>query len=225
MANYEISDRRPIADLFREIAHGPTRWCVKANIHPNTISYASIVASFGAMICFAFSSGATLPLLAGVGFCFLRLYFNMLDGMVAIAANKTSAIGEIANELPDRISDVLIFLGIGFSQLVHADAAWTVAILCLLVAYIGTLGKASGAHRDFSGPMSKPWRMVALAVGVLAFVLFGCLSGTSFGTSAALLRPYVLDATLIFIAVGCVVTTFVRLKRIVGALSSQQTRS
>ena len=213
MSSYEIADRRPIANLFRTIANAPTNWCVKANIHPNTISYASIVASFGAMICFLFSAGATLPLLLGVGFCVLRLYFNMLDGMVAIAANKASATGEIANELPDRISDVLIFLGIGFSGLVNPHAAWLVAVLSLLVAYVGTLGSAAGAHRDFSGPMSKPWRMVALAVGVVVHITAGHLN-------LAVVQRLGLNATLVFIALGCVVTILIRLKRIVAALRS-----
>lgn len=36
------------------------------------------------------------------------------------------------------------------------------AIMALLTAYIGLLGQAVGAHREFSGIMSKPWRMVAL---------------------------------------------------------------
>ena len=213
MSSYEIADRRPIANLFRTIANAPTNWCVKANIHPNTISYASIGASFGAMLCFIFSAGATLPLLLGVGFCFLRLYFNMLDGMVAIAADKASATGEIANELPDRISDVLIFLGIGFSGLVNPHGAWLVAVLSLLVAYVGTLGKASGAHRDFSGPMSKPFRMVALAIGVVIHIASGYFDWTA-------VQSYALDGTLIAIALGCVATVWIRLTRIVASLNS-----
>ena len=43
----------------------------------------------------------------------------MLDGMVAPAAGKASRRGEILNDLPDRISDVVIFVGSAQSGLCH----------------------------------------------------------------------------------------------------------
>jgi len=43
----------------------------------------------------------------------------MLDGMVAVAANKASRRGEILNDLPDRISDVIIFAGFAHSGLMN----------------------------------------------------------------------------------------------------------
>ena len=50
-------------------------------------------------------------------FCYLRLWFNMLDGLVAFAGGKASRRGEILNDLPDRVSDILIFVGVGHSGL------------------------------------------------------------------------------------------------------------
>ena len=66
-------------------------------------------------------------LLPAVGFCYLRLWLNMLDGMVALASGTASRTGEIANELPDRISDVLIFVGVGHSTLCHPLGGYWVA--------------------------------------------------------------------------------------------------
>jgi hypothetical protein len=49
----------------------------------------------------------------------------------------------------------------------------TAGYLALLTAYVGTLGQAVGARREFGGMMSKPWRMVALHIGSwLTFALF-----------------------------------------------------
>src|SRR5690606_18461996 len=106
--------------------------------------------------------------------CYLRLWLNMLDGMVALASGKASRRGEILNELPDRVSDVLIFVGVAHSGLCHPLGGYWVAIAALVVAYVGMFGQALGVQRAFSGVMSKPWRMVTLHVGAwitLALIL------------------------------------------------------
>jgi len=71
------------------------RWCVRHNIHPDVISYASIGASAIAGGCFLMAKRWPWLLLIAPGFCYLRLWCNMLDGMVALAANKASWRGEI----------------------------------------------------------------------------------------------------------------------------------
>src|SRR5687767_8230510 len=117
MTVYEPIWRRPIAESFRKTAHAAVRSCVRMGIHPNLISYSSIVASAGASLCFWQAGVAPTLLIVAVGFCYLRLWLNMLDGMVALAAGKASRTGETANELPDRISDMLIFVGVAHSNL------------------------------------------------------------------------------------------------------------
>ena len=207
------SNRRPIADVLRSTAHVMVRWCAKKGIQPNTISYFSIVAAMVAGLSFAFAKHQHFLLLNGVAFCFVRLYCNMLDGMVAIETKQCSKTGEVANELPDRVSDVMIFIGIAHSGLCQVLLGYWAAILSLVVAYLGTLGQAVGTKRDFSGPMSKPWRMVWLSCGVVGFWLLGdnCLFPYSFG---------IIDAALSAIVVGCITTFFERLYRITTALTS-----
>src|SRR5260370_28475991 len=119
MVDYQPSSRRPIAEVFRRTAHAAVRFCVRRGIHPNRVSYASVVASAGAGLCFW--QAQTLPalLILGVLLCYGRLWCNMLDGMVALASGKASPTGEIVNELPDRISDILIFVGVAHSGLCH----------------------------------------------------------------------------------------------------------
>ena len=108
-------------------------------------------------------------LLLGPAFCYLRLWYNMLDGMVALASGKAGWRGEILNDLPDRISDVLIFVGVAHSGLNAVVSGYWAAILALLTAYVGMFGQAVGVQREFSGLMSKPWRMVTLLQSPVVF--------------------------------------------------------
>ena len=210
---YEPTWRRPIADIFRRTAGAAVRFCVRYDVHPNSVSYASIVASLLAAVCFWQSSRLPVLLIPAVGFCYLRLWFNMLDGMVALASGKASRTGEIANELPDRISDVAIFVGAAHSGLCHELSGYWAAIFALLVAYVGTLGQAVGVQREFSGIMTKPWRVVALNIGAWwTLALLWTDRDIHYGPLTAL------DWTLLAIIAGCVQTIWIRLARIVRAL-------
>ena len=211
--SYQPAARRPIAAVFRRTAEGSVRACVRLGVHPDVVSYASMGAAAGAAACFWGSGSAPALLVPAVGLCYLRLWLNMLDGMVALAAGKASARGEILNEGPDRVSDVLIFAGVAHSGLCHPVSGYWAAIFALLTAYVGTLGQAVGAQRQFGGLMSKPWRMVALHAG--AWVTLALLWG---GHHAVVAGLSVLDWTSVVIVAGCVQTIAVRLARILREL-------
>ena len=194
------------------------RFCVALGVHPDVISYSSIVASALAGLCFWQSGKYWWLLVAGPVLCYLRLWLNMLDGMVALAAGKASWRGEILNDLPDRISDVLIFVGVAYSGLCAPAAGYWAAIFALLTAYVGMFGQAVGVQREFSGVMSKPWRMVTLHVG--AWITLGFLWS---GRGQIRLAPLTtLDWTCVVIITGCVQTIAIRLKRIFAALAAKQ---
>jgi phosphatidylglycerophosphate synthase len=214
MSDYRPAWRRPIAQTFRRTAQVPVQWCVRRGIHPNLVSYSSMLAAAAAGLCFWKAEAMPGLLIPAVAFCYVRLWLNMLDGMVALASGKASRSGEIANELPDRVSDVLIFIGVGHSGLCHPLAGYWVAILALLVAYVGTLGQAVGVQREFSGIMAKPWRMVVLHVG--AWLTLGLLWWGDGSIRYGGLT--LLDWTLLAIIAGCVQTVWVRLARILRAL-------
>ena len=153
-------------------------------------------------------------------FCYLRLYLNMLDGMVALAAKKASLRGELLNDLPDRTSDVLIFAGVAESGLCHPASGYWAAIFALLTAYVGTFGQALGVGRQFGGVMAKPWRMVTLHIGAwIALALIWA------GKSGELGSLQVLDWTNILVIVGCIETIAVRLRRILSGLKKRQADS
>lgn len=220
MTPYQPTWRRPIAQLFRRTALAPVQWCVRLGISANLVSYSSIAASAAAALCFWQGRAVPWLLLVAVGCCYVRLWLNMLDGMVALASGTASRSGEIANELPDRISDVLIFVGVAHSQLCHPLGGYWAAILSLLVAYVGTLGQAVGVQREFSGVMSKPWRMVALHVGT--WITLGQIWWGDGLPGEGRLTP--LDWTMLAILVGCVQTIWLRLVRIHRTLREQGPR-
>ena len=212
MPDYAPTSRRPIAGIFRRTADGATRWCVEHRIHPDAISYFSMIAAALAALCFWQSGTHLWLLIIAPAFCYLRLWCNMLDGMVALASRQASWRGEILNDLPDRASDVIIFAGVAHSGLMHSAAGYWAAIFALLTAYVGTFGQAVGVQREFSGIMSKPWRMVALHLG--AWITLAAPA-----TRVAALT--ILDWTCIVIVAGCVQTIAIRLQRLMSALRAK----
>ncbi|HSP45839.1 MAG TPA: hypothetical protein VLO30_07590, partial [Chthoniobacterales bacterium] len=191
--------------------------CVRVNIHADAISYASVVAAAIASLCFWKSGLHPWLLFVAPLFCYVRLWFNMLDGMVALASGKASWRGEILNDLPDRVSDVLIFAGVAHSGWMNPFLGYWAAIFALLTAYVGMFGQAVGVHREFSGVMSKPWRMVTLHVG--AWSTLACFWRTN---AAGLIADLtILDWACLVVVVGCLQTMAVRLRRIMAALRAK----
>ena len=217
MGDYQPSSRRQIADIFRRTADGSVNCCVRLGIHPDAVSYGSVVASTLAAGCFWWSGQIPTLLIPAVLLCYVRLWLNMLDGMVALASGKASLRGELLNDLPDRVSDAIIFAGVAHSGLCHPASGYWVAIFALLTAYVGTFGQALGVGRQFGGVMAKPWRMVVLNVG--AWITLGLLL---VGRSIDVGPLTILDWSNLLIIAGCVQTMAVRLGCIMKGLAEKQ---
>ena len=217
VTEYKPKSRRPIATAFRRTATIAVKFCVRHNIHPDAVSYSSIVASLVAGTCFYFSGRLPVLLIIAPLLCYLRLWLNMLDGMVALASGKASPRGEILNDLPDRLSDILIFAGVAHSGLCHPLIAYWAIILALMTAYVGTLGQAVGVQREFSGIMSKPWRMVVLHVG--AWIMFALIWFNAGQFQMG--RLTILDWACGVVILGCIQTIWARLARIIRALNER----
>lgn len=215
MTDYDPTSRRPIAGIFRRTAEAATRLCVAIGVSPDAISYLSIIAAIGAAVCFWKSTEHRSLLVVAPLLCFLRLWFNMLDGMVAVAAGKASLRGEIVNDLPDRLSDLIIFVGVAHSGWMHHPIlGYWAAISALLTAYVGLFGQAIGAGRQFGGLMSKPWRMVVLGVG--SWITWAIPSFVQ-----SMDHFSIFDWTCLVIVGGCVQTIMVRLKGILRSLRDE----
>lgn len=242
MTAYQPESRRPIAGVFRKTARASVRFCVSRGIHPDAISYLSIVAAAGAGLLYWRSGGTPWLLVPAAILTYLRLWLNMLDGMVAVEAGLAGRRGELVNDLPDRVSDVLIFAGAAHSGWCHPATGYWAAILALMTAYVGISGQAVGVGRRYEGIMSKPWRMVLLHIGAwitLGLVLSG-EGGAAFATPGASIAGSgvggaaapralpggltVLDLTHLLIVAGCLLTIRTRLASILRRLRETDSR-
>ena len=96
---------------------------------------------------------------------------NVVDGDVSIKRNLASPKGEFYNEVPDRVSDAAVFIGMGYAAGGDVVAGYIAARVLVFVAYVRAVAKSTGAPNDFCGPMAKPQRMAlaTLAAIYLAF--------------------------------------------------------
>ncbi len=97
----------------------------------------------------------------------LRLLSNMFDGMVAIESGKLPPLGELYNDVPDRISDAATLIGLGYAAGGWPEMGYVAAVLAVLTAYVRAVGRAAGAGSDFRGPMAKQQRMFLATVASL----------------------------------------------------------
>jgi phosphatidylglycerophosphate synthase len=144
----------------------------------------------------------------------LRLLCNMLDGMLAVEGGLQTPTGELYNELPDRLADLLIFVGAGYAIVAvpwGPELGWAAATTALLTAYVRTLGAAAGASHHFEGPMPKPRRMHVLIAACLLSAIETAL-GWPVGRALAV--------ALIVIIVGGGVTMVQRLRAVVDDLET-----
>lgn len=182
----DSTSRRPIGARTHDLSINAAKWLTERQIKPNWISWASI--GFAAISALSFFVAGALTDLGRSFFLLLailgivaRLLANMMDGMVAVEGGLGESDGPVWNELPDRISDALIFVGAG-AGLAIADSGpeslgWLAAVLAILCAYMRELGTqltAGLGHKpDFSGPLAKQQRMAVLSAGALVGMFEG----------------------------------------------------
>lgn len=147
-----------------------------AGVRPNAVSIASVVFALASAMAFVLSArvtdGRTAALLTGAAACIqLRLLCNLLDGMLAVEEGLKGAAGEVYNDLPDRVADVLILTGAGYAGRalpLASTLGWAAATLAVFTAYVRVLGGSLGLPQRFPGPMAKQHRMFTLTVATLA---------------------------------------------------------
>ena len=165
-----VPDRRPITSRDAAISKRLATWLAVRGVSPNAISMAGMVAGCAAGGAFAFTAFLDRPQFAFLAAACLiqsRLLANMLDGMVAVQTGKASPVGELYNEVPDRVADAVIFIGAGYAVGALPELGYLAAVIALFTAYVRAEGKVAGAHQEFCGPMAKPQRMFLMSVAAL----------------------------------------------------------
>jgi phosphatidylglycerophosphate synthase len=197
------------AGWARRLAHRLAR----LRVRPNDISIAGVAFALAAAAALWWSpavtpeSRAVLLVVAASGIQ-LRLLCNLLDGMLAVEEGLKSATGEIYNDLPDRIADVLILVSAGYAAPEFASSAtlgWAAAVMAVFTAYLRVLGGSLGLTQHFIGPMAKQHRMFTLTLVTLVAA----------GESLAGFTPRAIPIGLTVVVIGSIATAIRRTSRVI----------
>jgi phosphatidylglycerophosphate synthase len=211
----------------RELATRNARWAgalarqlASIGVKPNAVSVGGVV--FAAIAGGAFAlvprvqgsgTAAALLFVAAAGIQ-LRLLCNMLDGMLAVEHRLGSKLGDLYNELPDRLADVIILVGAGYALPRDGHGivlGWSAAVCAVFTAYVRVLAGSLGVRQHFIGPMAKQHRMFMLTVAAL-LAISQVLRGRP---------PHALEVGLIVIVGGAIVTAIRRVARLAAELSGR----
>ena len=171
----QAAPRRVLATRHAGWAKALAHALGRARVRPNSVSIASVGFALIAGVAFHIVPSLTpgrqaTALLAAAAAIQLRLLCNMLDGMLAVEEGLKTRTGDVYNDLPDRVADVLILVGAGYSiRYLPAGAAlgWAAAVVALFTAYVRLLGGSLGVTQHFIGPMAKQHRMFTLTLAAL----------------------------------------------------------
>lgn len=219
-ATIQLAGRRPLKTrqwwFFRRLAAA----LAEGGVSPNSISVASVFAGAAAGCCLAATShvddGIVRRLLWGAGAaCIqLRLIANLLDGMVAVEGGKASAVGDLYNEVPDRLSDPAILIGAGFAVGGSPILGLAASLVAVFVAYVRAIGASVGCGQVFLGPFAKPQRMALMTAACVACaILPGAWQPTHEGTGIG-----IIGVSLTVIVIGGAITSARRLRAIAAKM-------
>lgn len=163
--------RRPLASRQWTLSQRLAAGLVARGASPNGISVVGMAFGVAAGAAFWATGASALAWpwwIGGAVLVQLRLLCNLLDGMVAIEGGRRSAVGELFNEVPDRVSDAATLVGLGYAVSSVPVWGWAAAVVALMTAYVRAAGVAAGARHAFHGPMAKPHRMALVTLTALA---------------------------------------------------------
>ncbi|MGO9470072.1 MAG: CDP-alcohol phosphatidyltransferase family protein [Isosphaeraceae bacterium] len=214
------SDRRPLASRKWRLSVALAGWLAGRGVRANAISLMGMGAGMLAGTALALTDRVAIPSLAWIAAAALvqlRLLANLLDGMVAIQSAQASRLGELYNEVPDRVSDAATLVGLGYAAGGSAWLGFVAAILAIFVAYVRAAVRVAGGPQDYCGPMAKQHRMflvtlTALTAAVVPRRWQAQLSGAGWGLPAIALGV---------ISAGCLITAARRLSRAARALMAR----
>jgi phosphatidylglycerophosphate synthase len=217
----DLDDRRPIATRERKLSQRIAGTLAGWGISANAISIAGLfsgIAAGAALWATSWDGSCTRWCwFAGALLVQGRLLANMLDGMVAQLSGKNSPVGALYNEVPDRIEDAVILIGLGYAVGSCPALGYLAAIAAVFTAYVRAMNKVAGAPQDFCGPLAKPQRMFVVTIAALYCAV------TPISWQSIMIgddRWHVSAAMLLLIFAGSLFTAGRRLRRAAAALKS-----
>jgi phosphatidylglycerophosphate synthase len=173
-SKYEVAERRPMKPREWRAMVAVADALVRVGLSANSISVISVLVCAVAGGAFAMTNtvSGTSPRvlwLAGAVFIQIRAICNLLDGMVAVQTGEASPVGELFNEVPDRLSDAAMLIGLGYAAGSTPVLGYASALVAVFVAYVRAQGRVAGAPQDYRGPMGKPHRMFLITAVAVFF--------------------------------------------------------
>lgn len=160
---------------FQQILMPFLDFLVKRRFTPNIITLLALAGSIsvGAVIWLTRDRISWLLILPV--WLFLRMALNAIDGMMARKYNMGTALGCILNELGDVLSDLALYLPLGYVVPESMKAVVLFVIGAVLTEFCGVLGYALAVKRHYEGPMGKSDRALLVGALTLATVCWSSL--------------------------------------------------
>src|SRR4051794_28568600 len=183
----------------------------RSGITANQVTVGTCIVSVALGVCLAANADTPRLFLLLPAWCFLRMAFNAIDGLLAREFGQRSTLGAYLNEITDAVADAALYLPFAFLPGINVSLVACIIVLAVLSEAAGVLPQARGAARRNDGPMGKSDR--ALVFGALGLIVGG---GVTVG-------PW-LEWTLAAIATLIVVTIAQRVLRGAAAAAAPSGR-
>jgi CDP-diacylglycerol---glycerol-3-phosphate 3-phosphatidyltransferase len=160
----DLRDR--LARIARASVGPLVRGLVKIGVTANTLTAIGLVTSLAA----AWLIVERHWTLAGIVFA-VGSVMDMLDGSVARLTGTASPVGAFLDSTADRIADGMVLAAIAWTMAQQGEelglaASMVAMIASLLVPYTRARAEGLGIDSNTGGLMSRPERIVVLAVGI-----------------------------------------------------------
>ncbi|NLW48309.1 MAG: CDP-alcohol phosphatidyltransferase family protein [Firmicutes bacterium] len=148
---------------------------IKRKFTPNSITLLALSGSIlvGAVIWLTRQQPSWLIIVPV--WLFIRMALNAIDGMMARKYDLGTPLGCILNELGDVLSDLALYLPLGFVMMESLGIVVLFCIGAILTEFCGVLGYALGVKRHYEGPMGKSDRAFLVGALTLATVFWNGL--------------------------------------------------
>jgi archaetidylinositol phosphate synthase len=149
---------------FASLGFGPSFW-----------TWIGLLLSIISAIMFSLHSPAigvpwyTATVLGGI-FLIVAGFFDAVDGAVARATKKTSALGAFLDSVIDKVSEIIVFVGILIGSYTNPVLVLVALSLSLLVSYTRARGESMGVDLKGKGIAERAERILILSI--LAFIPF-----------------------------------------------------
>ncbi|MHA1637188.1 MAG: CDP-alcohol phosphatidyltransferase family protein [Candidatus Thorarchaeota archaeon] len=178
-----------VRGIFRGAVHRVARPFIDRNIHPNSITYLTLLFAFTAAVSLMVTQ---LQVIYGI-LVFMVGFFDGVDGAVARGGGRSSKAGAFTDSFIDKISEMLILLAIALaypSDMIFGISVSIWVVLCisgwLLTSYARARAENVGVEDLDIGLGARSERLLTLVIfSLLNLIMVGLIVITLMGLLTA----------------------------------------